>query len=163
MSRQDEIECFICSDRIWPPLRSHDKARFGSLLRKVLSRLPDSVFDRVTEDIWFVLDVGFLAANVPYKQTLPASGGPITLTVDMVIIYKRAFELDDKALQGLIVHEIAHTFVEDAYVNHAEVEDKANRLVMEWGLGEELQALLIKLGNQQNGSTGRSSTASPGN
>jgi len=38
--RYEEIECFVESDRIWPPVQSPERQKFNKAFRGVLSRLP---------------------------------------------------------------------------------------------------------------------------
>ena len=159
MSREDDIQYYLTGDRIWPPTTSKVRPRFERVLREVLKRLSDDIFDRVTstlEGMWFILDIRAFGINVPLRPSMPVSksardairAGKETQLVecraDQVIIFERAFNhLNDTALIGLVVHEIAHSFVRDSQGvdAHRETEERANGLAIQWGFQEELQEL----------------------
>jgi len=137
----DESDYFLQGDRIWPPnwIAYESGQRFGKALREVFRRLEDDDFDKAT-NLWFVLDnCSALALNVPQDIALPATSSPFTYSCATIYVTNRAWQLNDRALVGLLAHEIAHSFVE--LQSHSENEEAADALVRKWGFGAELDAL----------------------
>ncbi|HEY3855637.1 MAG TPA: hypothetical protein VGO67_14705 [Verrucomicrobiae bacterium] len=135
--RRDAIAYFLESDKFWPPLPSiHSK--FDTIFRRVLSRLPQDVFDVVESNFIFVFDCPELdafALNVPPIDPPPEDGKTRT-----IVIFSRVWEFDSDALTGLLAHEIAHSFVPQ---NREYVDDEAqtNATARKWGFKKELVAL----------------------
>lgn len=139
MSREEDIMYMLETDRIWPPaVGSKTRRRFERALTETLKRLPDKVFDCVYDDTCYVIhDVCALAMNVPLKITIPASKKGASIQRNQIVFFPEAFRLSDKALIGLIAHEIAHSLVEKD--NHIENEKAADSLASKWGFSEELK------------------------
>lgn len=129
LGRYQDISDLLASDRIWPPVVGRE--RFVNALRATLARLPQSVFDVVTEQAQFVLQVpGMLATCVAPLARRP----PYT-----IIFFKEWMDLSHEALIGLIAHELAHVIGEER--TYERDERAADRRVLSWGFRSELTAL----------------------
>lgn len=138
--RSDNIRCFFETDRIWPPTWQFTDCgkRFAKALSDVFWRLDEDSYYGA-EDLWFVLDTGYLAISVPRDIICQETETPYKQSYDCVFISSRAWQLSDKALVGLLAHEIAHSF--ETRGEHTENEQAADALVRKWGFGAELDAL----------------------
>lgn len=143
MSRQEDVRLFLESGKI-APLNwiAGDHARlFAGALSEVLRRLPDEVFDDVVEpNVDFVVDMGgFEALNAPRAWVIPTGGASyLTIRRDTIILLQPCWQYSQRALIGLIAHEIAHSVREEN--EHFENEAAADSLVREWGFVEEMDA-----------------------
>lgn len=72
MTRQEDVAYdFLESDRIWPPGLA--RTAFRQALKEALMRLPDDVYDVVSERVLFVVeDPRINAINVPFNRAYPA-------------------------------------------------------------------------------------------
>jgi hypothetical protein len=137
VGRYESVIDLIEGDRIWPVTVSVGRRTFGKALKEVLSRLPEEVFDRVEDEIGFVLEDPFLemfAVNVPAPESPRGKLGR-----DNIVFFQACLKFPLDALIGLIAHEIAHSFVSgnDYRTDEALVIAKAR----EWGFGSELDCL----------------------
>lgn len=142
MSRQEDITYdFLESDRIWP--FGLAPTSFKQALREVLSRLPDDVYDVVSEQVWFVIEDSRIAAiNVPFNRTYPTCPNGLEIRFNTVVVFHQALIYPYKALVGLLAHEIAHCFVSER--EHGPNEDATDALALSWGFDRELEALRVE-------------------
>ena len=115
--------------------------RFGKLLREILLRLPEEAYDEICMKITFVVPMpSTLGINVPIKQLHMPGVQKMSVSFRyVVVIFKDALEYPDDALKGIIVHELAHSFVEGQ--DYTKDEKLTDELVVEWGFQKELDAL----------------------
>ncbi len=140
LSRYGDIQCFLTEDHIWPPSPALH-ARFDPAFRELLTRLPPDVFDIVQSRISFVVEdptVNITAVNVPAPAGIPPEQG-----IDTIVVFHTAWELSQSARVGLLVHEIAHSFVRGS--DYKADEQLADEKVRAWGFGEELAQLKLAL------------------
>ena len=145
MTRQESISySFLESDRIWPPLIGPDRSHpFVKALVDVLTRLPDDAYEAVEEFVYFVVEhPGFTAVNVPFKRSYPSLKGGVTIRFDTIVIFHTALKYSLKALVGLIVHELAHSFVDNP--DYQSDEQGADSQAMRWGFDKELDMLKME-------------------
>ncbi len=139
VERYEDIVHMAARDGIWPRTASNEKNKFCAALREVLSRLPQATFDRVDDEVRFLLDdpsLKMLALNAPAP---PSRNLPDAPQIDTIIFFRRSMDLTPKALIALIAYEISQAFVvgEDSL----EKEILATAQVREWGFGAELDCL----------------------
>lgn len=142
MSRSDDISHeFLENDRIWPFFVPHNREHpFVKALIEVLRHLPDDAYDAVSEFVSFVVeDPQISAVNVPFRRKFPACGAPPEFRLDTVVIFHEPLLYPMDALVGLLAHELAHSFVDRR--DYDADEAAADALVLQWGFGEELEAL----------------------
>lgn len=142
--RQEDIACyFIGNDRIWPILpHTHP---FMKGLIEVLESLPDEDFDEICRSVMFVIEeYKMLAVNAPFERKYPVIDGikHISVKLDTIIFFQQSMELSERALVGLIAHELAHSIVKLKFQD--ENEEAADRLVKDWGFAEELEELHLE-------------------
>ena len=137
--RYEEIMNMLERVGIWPPMVSPERKRFCEALREALSRLPQEVFDKVDDNVRFLLEdpsLKMLAVNAPSPPSSALSG---RLGRDTIVFFRTCMDLAPKALMGLIAHEIAHSFV--CGKDYMENEILAKKQAPEWGFGPELACL----------------------
>lgn len=110
---------------------------FMEALGSVLSDVPEKVFKQISqmENLFFVF-TPFPGAEVKVFQL------EHDLKAGMLRIVNFPFDtafMPLKAMRGEVAHELAHIFGEHE-VPSDEAEDEADRIVKEWGLGDELDA-----------------------
>jgi hypothetical protein len=133
MTRKEDILMFLERDRIWPPGTYARGDDFVKAIAECLSRLSDDVFDRVEDDVWFIVDIGAQAMSVPFQ---PGKQPP---RANIIVIFDKARKLTHAGKVGLVAHEIAHGFIKD--MEHTASEDAADSLAESWGFGAELKAV----------------------
>ena len=131
---------FLEGERIWLPALV--PLHFLVALKKVLVRLPEDDYNKVTDFIWFVVEhPGFTAQNIPIDRPfIPAGGEKIECYV--IVIFHGALSYSRPALMGLIAHEIAHSFVNGS--NYTSDELAADEKAISWGFKKELEALKLE-------------------
>lgn len=142
MSRQEDIASgFIENDRIWPPFVASQRGHpFVIALIAVLERLPEDVYDVVDAIVSFVVaDPQIAAVNVPFERIYPPAPKGIKVRFDTLIFFESALSFPQKALMGLIAHELAHSL--QSMPDYEADERGADALVVRWGFEEELEAL----------------------
>jgi hypothetical protein len=157
--RYEDIMYMVERDGIWPPTVSPERDRFCAALCEVLSRLPQETFDKVEDEVRFVLDdpsLKMLAVNAPAPPSSDLSGKS---GIDTIVFFRACMDLAPKALIGLIAHEIAHTSIHGK--DYRKDEILVNERARKWGFGPELDCLksekerclstsLDQLGRQSN-------------
>ena len=141
MNREEDIVYdFLESDRIWPPQISSKRGHpFIKALIEVLRRLPNDIYEEVSEVIWFVIeDSQIMAMNVPFRRVYPSSCSALEVRFDTIVIFHQALACPHNALIGLLAHELAHSIV--SLREHKENEQAADDLVVQWGFSKELEA-----------------------
>lgn len=128
-TRFGNIENYVQSDMIWPPI-SRTSEKLIPSLREVLSRLPEEDFIFVEGRVRFILeDESVIALNV-HPPSPDAKG------LFDIILFHHVWEFSPKALIGLIAHELAHTFVSGP--NYQADEAEADEKAISWGFAEEI-------------------------
>ena len=98
----------------------------------VLTRLPDDAYEVVSDYVYFVVeDPRIEAINVPFKQIYPSLEGDLTVRIDTIVFFHPTLQYSNKALVGLIAHELAHSIV-----NHSDYqsdEKGADSQARHWG------------------------------
>jgi hypothetical protein len=138
-ARYGDIQYMLGRDRIWPPRVSAWSHKFRAALREVLSRLPQKMFDKVENEVGFVLEepsTKMLAVNAYHPPLVDPTAESGTFTI---VIFRSCMDLAQEALIGLIAHEIAHSFV--CGKNYREDEKLVDDKAREWGFGPELECL----------------------
>jgi hypothetical protein len=131
------------SDRIWPPIGYDRDHPFVKALVEVLTRLSDDAYYAVEDFVCFVVEDDKLAAiNVPFKRHYPATQSDLIVRVDTIVIFHPALKYSNKALVGLIAHELAHSIID--YPDYQSDEQGADSLARRWGFDEELDILKME-------------------
>lgn len=105
----------------------------------MLRRLPNDIYEEVSEVIWFVIeDSQIMAMNVPFRRVYPSSCSALEVRFDTIVIFHQALACPHNALIGLLAHELAHSIV--SLREHKENEQAADDLVVQWGFSKELEA-----------------------
>lgn len=147
MSRIEDIEYYLESDRIWPPTVWADRCHpFIIALREILERLPGDVFEELDNLQFIVESKDMLGVSVPFERRIPIITDrlkEIEFKLDTIVIFEKSFQYSSKALVGLLVHEIAHCFGEGRG-NHQEEEKRADEIAISWGFGNEIQQLELE-------------------
>jgi hypothetical protein len=146
MSREEDILYdFIESDRIWPPIFMADmKHVFVRALTDVLVRIPDEVYDMVTNRVNFVVeDPRIHAINVPFSRYCPPSAEGHYVQFETIVVFHQLLAYPFNALVGALAHEIAHSFVSGE--DFRSDEEKVDALVLEWGFRKELEAAHVQM------------------
>lgn len=145
-ARFEDIQNYLENDDNFRPGTPSTHIKFDPVLREVLARLPQHVFDLVESNIIFVIEdpeLEILALNVTASNKLPSNGGKDTLpreqAKDTIVVFRTTWPLSPQALIGLIAHEIAHSFVRGK--NYPEDECLANKKARAWGFENELDQL----------------------
>jgi hypothetical protein len=145
VSREEDIAYdFLENDRIWPPnIASNRGHPFIKALVEVLIRLPNHIYEEVAEMVSFVVeDPQFMATNVPFNRVHPSSSNSLNVRFDTIVIFHQALACPHNALMGLLAHELAHSFSNQS--NYKNDEAMADKLVVQWDFGKELEALKIE-------------------
>lgn len=141
MSREEDIAYdFLENDRIWPPNIAPNRGHpFIKALVEVLMRLPDHIYEEVSEVVCFVIEAPeFRAMNVPFRRVYQPFSSALEVRFDTIVIFHQALAYPHDALIGLLAHEIAHSIV--SLPEHKENEQAAADLVVQWGFSKELEA-----------------------
>lgn len=139
MERYGEIMQMMARDGVWPPSVSPERNRFCAALCETLSRLPQEAFDKVEDNIRFLLDdpsLNMLAINAPAPQSSHLFNKP---GIDTIIFFRDSLQLTTKALIGLIALEITYSFISDK--NPAQEKTLAASKARQWGFERELACL----------------------
>lgn len=144
MSKKNDVEYYLESDRIWPPTVWADRNHpFMVALREILERLPDEIIYELDTIQYIVESLDMIGVSVPFEQRVPIlTGGPdeVRFRLDTIVIFEKAFQYSPKALIGLLAHEVAHCFV-DGSGGHKEEETSADETAISWGFSDEIQQL----------------------
>ena len=139
---QEILTGFLLNDRIWPPYITNNWSHpFIKALITVLKTLPDSAFDHIESTVVSIIldDCRAFAVNAPYQFLLPPIKESIKLSKETIVFFPQCLALSQKALVGLIAHELAHSF--ENQKDYKTDEDAVDALARRWGFTDEITAL----------------------
>ena len=135
--------------------------KIHAAIHNVLLKIPMEVFSSITDRSRPVLFTEYHTTGTGRF----ANSGEIISTPDDVLAFQRGLTIvklsteledadDEQAIEGVVFHELAHRYLEHARkpVRTCEMEREANRLVKEWGFGNEYSKAKVRFGhNEQEG------------
>ncbi|NDK16029.1 MAG: hypothetical protein GW911_28700 [Armatimonadetes bacterium] len=141
--RLDAVRFLLESERCYPVGAERLEGPLAEAARSALCRLPGEVFEHVETEMYFVA-VGdeSLAEHVNVCLVVGRSEKLQRRLLSVVVVAPVWREMPQRALVGLLAHEIAHGCIEGRLRLALEHEKQAEELAAEWGFGVELAALL---------------------
>ncbi len=135
--------------------------KIHAAIHNVLLKIPMEVFRSITDRSRPVLFTEYHTTGTGRF----ANSGEIISTPDDALAFQRGLTIvklsteledadDEQAIEGVIFHELAHRYLEHARrpARTCEMEREANRLVKEWGFGNEYAKAKARFGhNEQEG------------
>ena len=144
----DEIEVFLQGDW-WEIAPARHKTRRACA--EVLSRLPEEVKEQIIyrNEMILLAPGKDLVISRPVNLTstkFEDQEGPLgvrfrehTFRFSLIYLSDDLEEKDYQVILAVVAHEIAHSVTGNIWNDESEVQ--ADRLITEWGFGEELQSL----------------------
>jgi len=128
VQRGRDIDRFIHGPSVFPSgFLSHPANRaFRRALASVLVQLPADIYAEVERETIFLFD----SRRAKMAACSIAGGGKV------IVIFERGLKTySELGLSGLLVHEIAHGFLENGHA-----EGAADELARQWGFGCDIDA-----------------------
>lgn len=129
-------------------------------LQNALQKLPREVFCSITDRSRPVLFTEYHTTGTgrfANSSEIIATDDDVPAFQNGLTIVKLSTELEgaqeEKAIEGVILHELAHRFLEHGKkeLHTCEMEKEANHLVMQWGFGDEFQKAKETFGRPEKG------------
>jgi hypothetical protein len=112
--------------------------QFKSCFSSVLADLPESIFEKlITKENLFFIFIPVPGAEVKlFELDRTLNAGELLQVVSFQ--YSDDYNIDE--MRGIIVHELAHVYLEHRHGSTKKTENEADETAIQWGFKEEIEA-----------------------